>query len=110
MTDTPETDEKIERIDRTMDSEFSLRDFARKLERERDEANDRASVDWSDLIEKFNNERYKKEQAEAERDQLRKVADELVAKLKSRGESDWSSCAIAEYNQLPHVIEKNKSK
>lgn len=38
--------------------------------------------------------------------QLRKVVDELAAKLKTRGESDWSSYALASYNQLPHIKQK----
>ncbi len=59
---------------------------------------------------------------EIERDQLRKVADELANRIlnvrpivrEDGTTNDWLDCHIDEmlrgYNSLPHVIERNKSK
>lgn len=47
----------------------------------------------------------------AERDQLRKVADELESDLKSMHNTyGFTSDSLESYNSLPHVIERNKVK
>lgn len=79
--------------------------FARKLERERDGArHDR------DLYhETANREHAERVKAEAERDQLRKVCDELewLSRYADR-DCQRSINAIILYNQLPHVKDKTK--
>lgn len=114
MSNTPETDALI----RGMHEDVSIEgptveninvfiNHARKLEHERNEA--MAYV--QDEIRKHFDTIERTEKICAERDQLRKVADELAYCLKNpaifqRMESIDAMCS---YNSLPHVIERNKS-
>lgn len=68
-------------------------DFARERERQRD-----AAREERDLQCTF------KQNLIGEVEQLRKVCDGLAAKLRLRGESDFSSFALNDYYKLPHVI------
>ena len=83
-----------------------LYECAKKLERERDGArHDR------DLYhETANREHAERVKAEAERDQLRKVCDELAYCLKSPTifQRQESIDAVQSYNQLPHAKDKTK--
>ena len=100
---TPETDELLNSFPRyegtTTYGWFEidkLINFARKIERERDEA--RATCVQIDLSHL---------QLEAERDQLRKVADELAKSARDFHPINIPTCkgchALAAYNELPHV-------
>lgn len=107
QSDTPETDEAQFGTGRV-----SV-DFARRLERERDEARnskERFSGLLKYLSDKVPSEGGKEvgdaiDSIVQERDQLRKVADELrVNGL--LGNSDRAVSAVESYNKLPHVIER----
>ena len=109
-TPTPETDAFLGTLERHEGrATWSIKDIealverTRSLERELDEAR----ADEAHRLILFSQRMLPV--VMAERDQLRKVADELAAKLKRRGESEFSSNALADYNQLPHVIERNKT-
>lgn len=139
MSDTPETDAASQALCSVRSPQkpngtyasvsVVLSDFARKLERERNEARERLAIElgsetcikcggkWNpSLVESgwciFCIQR----EIAAERDQLRKVADELATQLDVfHSESPcYRECpaktAFNNYNSLPHVIERNKSK
>ena len=95
-TPTPETD-AFENERHTMNAYRKVLDFARKLERERNEV--RASYLG------LQQEHIK---VVAERDQLRKVCDELAGQLKSfyPDNSIRLNIALRDYSQLPHVKAK----
>lgn len=98
---TPETDNHA-RCYQTAgmpDAYRILLDFARKLERERDEARGQNIKDQH-LILKL----------ETERDLLRKVADELAAELQYGPVAGCNPKAVNFYNSLPHVKEKANTK
>lgn len=146
MSDTPETDAKacrtafsdgfhsVESCPADKGSWVDI-DFARKLERERNEARARGDTygqKYAACI--LEREKLKAELKQMsmcldasndarsmignERDQLRKVADELAMHLNIHQETcpgpvdsfDASGAALNNYNSLPHVIERNKSK
>ena len=111
MRDTPETDAKacrtafsdgfhsVESCPADKGSWVDI-DFARKLERERNEAREQTKacvLAIEALTDGYGN-------LTAERDQLRKVADELADKLSS--EVGFNSCLVNSYYQLPHVKQK----
>jgi hypothetical protein len=100
MSDTPETDNfEWAMSNRELSSrEKELLMFARKLERERDEA-----------IKARNHNRICVERLAAERDQLRKVCDELAKELNHATSGHSIVAALHSYNSLPHVIESNKN-
>lgn len=82
-------------------------ELSRKLERERDAAREQLDT-TKDHLDSTNTACNK---AESERDQLRKVCDELSKALMRQipisdqlGERKWN--AINDYNSLPHVIAK----
>lgn len=95
-SDTPETDAEIQRQHSRGNTILSLSSFARKLERERDE-----------VIKARNHNRVCVERLAVERDQLRKVCDELAQLLK-QFDRQSAKLIFESYNQLPHVKEKNK--
>ncbi len=119
MTTTPtsETDAEQASCYGCADTDWVPANFARKLERERDEAKENECKIQSRVFELLN-----------ERDQLRKVCDELANKLK-KVTSSWGGLMLYEantkfiisrnmmdgckdltsYNSLPHVIERNKT-
>jgi len=110
-TPTPRTDKVERNLGRRM-----LVEHAKKLERELNGAKDAYRQ-----LQESDNLLYKRmEVAEAERDQLRKVCDELAYELKDLrlsyvglgGETVLAriESKVALYNSLPHVIERNKSK
>lgn len=84
-------------------------DFARKLKREHDEAQNLIKV----VCERHN-------EMERERDQLRTVCDamarqyhhEMMSMFGHAADCDCSRCEpmVNLYNSLPHVIERNKAK
>lgn len=112
MSDTPETDAKacrttfsdgfhsVESCPADKGSWVDI-DFARKLERERNEARRelQAAHMQIDLDKK----------SDEERDQLRKVADELAKECLECHEL-CSYSALQHYNSLHHVIERNKAR
>lgn len=97
-TPTPETDAQqkyFNSLPLKWSSELSsCYTFARKLERERDEA--RKTCVEIDLSHR---------KLESERDQLRKVCDELANAVL---DSEYK-VALTNYTQLPHVQERNKN-
>lgn len=96
-SDTPETDAAESKWRELSGQEgFVTDDFARKLERERDEA-----------IQTLQLNRTVVNNLLAERDQLRKVCDELVQLLK-QFDRQSAKLIFETYNQLSHVKEKNK--
>jgi len=124
QSDTPETDENSLTWDRANRAGCDA-DFARKLERERDEARkaldeildevidnadsspDAAGVGafCTGLIRQHNSLMMgDRLSARRERDQLRKVADELADRLSV--EIGFDSCLVDSYYQLPHVKQK----
>lgn len=130
-TKTPETDAKkwmAARYSENVYVEVVDADFGCKLERERDEArkernelnNLLRSVGWGqgeiDSAASFAEEN---DALIAERDQLRKVCDELAKQLKPFAECistcggqqlyPTTSTAISNYNSLPHVITKKET-
>jgi len=131
QSNTPETDAKLIEMDMA-DLELGhkfreLKDFARKLERERDEARkaldeildevidnadsspDAAGVGafCTGLIRQHNSLMMgDRLSARRERDQLRKVADELADRLSV--EIGFDSCLVDSYYQLPHVIARKQ--
>jgi len=132
QSNTPETDAKLIEMDMA-DLELGhkfreLKDFARKLERERDEARkaldeildevidnadsspDAAGVGafCTGLIRQHNSLMMgDRLSARRERDQLRKVADELAVYIKAEfGFDNWR---LANHNNLPHVIARKNT-
>jgi hypothetical protein len=96
---TPETDALRKSDEMFEDVSFDdLFEAVAKLERERDEARQKQS-DAVVNLHSFMDANAK----------LRKVADELAADLKTWWEG-YCSAALNSYNQLPHVIERNKPK
>jgi hypothetical protein len=99
---TPETDvqslvNRLNNAETYVDAIDDAIDMMRRLERERDEAKL-----W---IEKSNTVQYVM-QVEAERDQLRKVADELESVVSTYdNQFGWKSTVLTLYSQLPHVKE-----
>ena len=94
-TPTPRTDNVV--ASDMGDSGFlvDMINHAQQLERELNEAKL-----W---IEKSNTAQYVM-QVEAERDQLRKVVDELCSVVRGEfGDSNWR---VNAYSKLPHVIER----
>jgi len=129
QSDTPETDENSLTWDRA-NRDGCDADFARRLERERDEARktcdaylltiDKAKEEWKKVCAERDHYHITKNdegarwqiiatKAEIERDQLRKVADELASCLSLRelDPSPKTSEILNNYNQLPHVIARN---
>lgn len=140
MSDTPETNSKVwygssdvmgNIPTKHTNEQYVEADFARKLERERNEA--RAESERMRQAGNLESRIFSK--VEAERDQLRKVADELAKAaddfLSIRNESKgvigwhpngdiltWEECesvgdlevALNNYDLLPHVTERNKAK
>lgn len=113
MSDTPETD--------ALDNELSDYDWdegygkllerTRKLERERDEA--RKEADKQTEIANAMTEYMGDEAALIkERDQLRKVVDELAVfrLLYNNNRGIYETVGLESFYSLPHVIERNKSK
>jgi hypothetical protein len=93
-TKTPETDAELIQFD---DELFVPADFARKLERERDEAQRVIREQHAQIICLYALEA----ELRNERDRLRKVCDELANATRAEfGELNWRLDA---YNQLPHV-------
>ena len=136
MSDTPETDALIEEI-RSKPSKGGCipKDFARKLERERDEAKRlysnaqalaRILVGQREVVIAERDQLKRELQAahiqrdldkksDEENNQLRKVADELAKHDECcHGPGRNLVCgrcnALIAYNSLPHVIERNKAK
>ena len=122
-TPTPETDAQYKEYARRDDKVKCVDiNFARKLERERDEARrwidnhwDKNKQQWLNSVTlvcaDFANVGAYVKQLESERDQLRKVCDELNEALMRQlpisvglGKTKWD--AINNYNSLPHVIAK----
>lgn len=125
---TPETDAQYKEYARRDDKVKCVDiNFARKLERERDEARrwinnhwDKNKQQWLNSVtlvcaDFANVEAYVK-QLESERDQLRKVCDELAKQYRHEmmsmfghaSDCDCSQCEpmVKLYNSLPHVIVK----
>lgn len=141
MSDTPETDALVEEI-RSKPSKGGCipKDFARKLERERDEAKRlysnaqalaRILVGQREVVIAERDQLKRELQAahiqrdldkksDEENNQLRKVADELAEQYRHEmmsmfGHASDCDCSRCEpmtklYNSLPHVIERNKAK
>jgi len=133
QSDTPETDENSLTWDRA-NRDGCDADFARRLERERDEARktcdaylltiDKAKEEWKKVCAERDHYHITKNdegarwqiiatKAEIERDQLRKVADYLAHHLSTHWEDNGveaveAAGALQRYNQLPHVIAKQK--
>ena len=117
---TPETDANLIDIGHPLAKPDTVAaDFARKLERERDEARRELTNCKSHFAihdEKELNETVHMAvlHALAERDQLRKVADELAKCLQSTYQRSTTilQCAsvfsLDGYNNLPHVIARNE--
>lgn len=111
---TPETDASTFHINDDNFSPVVNQAVARKLERERDETRNELEAAMMELGYA------KSRQAELlkERDQLRKVVDELAWRLRDRQVMllghDPKGCpcdpckALERYNNLPHVKERNK--
>lgn len=125
---TPETDAFFAKYD--TDTQWyahlkEAKDFARKLERERDEARGevarllKANADWKVLAD---TDAKKVNLVSKERDQLRKVCDEQHRVMQIMSQAihngyDWNAdvqgLTLAEshtfetYNSLPHVKERN---
>jgi len=78
----------------------------KKLERERNEAREQVEQ-WK---KRFQYSSIECSFAIEERDQLRKVADELAAELQYGPVAGCNPKALKAYNSLPHVIERNKAK
>jgi len=132
QSDTPETDENSLTWDRA-NRDGCDSDFARKLERERDEARktcdaylltiDKAKEEWKKVCADRDHYHITKNdegarwqiiatKAEIERDQLRKVADAFFQTLAEFEQEDLFADqqeAIILYNQLPHVKQKEQS-
>jgi uncharacterized coiled-coil DUF342 family protein len=107
MTDTPDTDAKSADNIGFYSCATVPSDFARKLERERDHAKLETKA-YCVAIEHLTNSLAT---LSKERDQLRKVADELNRVLEivnSTNGYQIADDAIESYNSLPHVIERNK--
>ena len=113
-TPTPETDEHYATTKTAWPQQGDI-DFARKLERERDEARKHT---WNDMVCIHHTDRDRAACIghcpvclEAERDQLRKVCDELYECARQLGwtsseDMKWitrAEVAIDAYNNLPHV-------
>jgi len=96
-TNTPETDANLIDIGHTLAKPDTVSaDFARKLERERDEARQERDLQCTIKHKLIN-----------EVEQLRKVADELAGSVKAEfGFDNWR---LAPYSQLPHVKQKEQS-
>jgi len=112
MSETPETDARIGII--SNGSNVVDAGWARQLERERDEARGSfhkalASYEAAHGLILFSQRMLPV--VMAERDQLRKVADELALAIHTGNEHGYGlrigDKAIESYNQLPHVIERN---
>jgi len=105
QSDTPETEAAICSVRKGYGGSDNCAryipiDFARRLERERDEAltaNKQANAAIGDIANECKN-------ISGERDQLRKVADELADRLSV--EIGFDSCLVDSYYQLPHVKQK----
>ena len=105
-TPTPETDAKTE-LHPSWPAEACS--FARKLERERNEARKDAKEGWTTMARRMD----RRDADEAERDQLRKVADSqnkiLTRMLSTYGYPRWGNEDIevretmSFYNNLLHV-------
>jgi len=132
QSDTPETDENSLTWDRA-NRDGCDADFARRLERERDEARktcdaylltiDKAKEEWEKVCAERDHYHITKNdegarwqiiatKAEIERDQLRKVADAFFQTLAEFEQEDLFADqqeAIILYNQLPHVKQKEQS-
>lgn len=126
MSDTPETDAAAQAICSVRSPQkpdgscagvsVVLADFARKLERERNEAQRIIEQQFQQIKELFQDE----SKLKTERDQLRKVADamakqyryEMMSMFGHAADCDCSRCEPMTklYKSLPHVIERNKSK
>jgi len=137
-TPTPETDAQVRGPIRLYpyslcETEVVVADFARKLERERDEARQALKLQTQNYISLYesvigaecetSNEKDVNEIAMRHRveiDQLRKVCDELAEELKvwwkplpkgffhPDNPIGQKSYSLEAYNQLPHVKEKTK--
>lgn len=119
MSDTPETDAaEFDCNDGTPDGKRMVvsSKTARKLERERNEAQRIIEQQFQQIKELFQDE----SKLKTERDQLRKVADamakqyryEMMSMFGHAADCDCSRCEPMTklYKSLPHVIERNKSK
>ena len=102
-TPTPQTDAQYKEYARRDNNVKCVDiDFARQLEQKLNEAKL-----W---IEKSNTAQYvmqveaERDKAKEERDELRKVVDELAAVV--RGEFGNYNWRVSAYNKLPHVIER----
>ncbi len=140
-TPTPETDAEFDRLRFIVEPHelgcesqrdvvvFGMRDFARKLERERDEAwklantkaeeagmfraeRDHAIIKYTkqaDDAEKQRNVAISKcEEARRERDQLRKVCDMLFDYASFPADNPEACIVHDAYQELPHVKEETK--
>ena len=95
-TPTPETDAHYATTKTAWPQQGDI-DFARKLERSRDEAQRVVREQHAQIIGIYAQEA----ELRNERDQLRKVCDELANAARAEfGELNWRLDA---YNQLPHV-------
>ena len=131
-TPTPETDAEewpslqMGRGPNRIEEQMVASSFARKLERERDEAKEDAKQGWEEFermrllvpttaqVMVYQSLLMKFQAAESERDQLRKVCDELANalvnhegnyKLEKQG-CERQRSALINYSQLPHVKAK----
>lgn len=104
QSDTPETDAASKLPEQLKEYFVVPSHIARKLERERDEA--RRHKDDARFAHTVERSRW-----ESELDQLRKVADELASCLSLRelDPSPKTSEILNNYNQLPHVKQKEQS-
>jgi hypothetical protein len=82
-------------------------DFARKLERERDEARANAKT-FEVLLENCQAHNFESITVEAERDQLRKVCDALAADLIAQGFYKACCSSLTSHSELPHVKKEQK--
>jgi hypothetical protein len=108
MSDTPETDALAVKAGITITNTL-IWNFARKLELERNEA----KINLALALIPTTISAVEREEWRQERDQLRKVCDELAAiplKWPNITWDDSTEHALSIYNSLPHVTERNKAK
>ena len=115
QTPTPETDAAIRALCEAHDGDLAadfnaLGNFARKLERERDEAK-RAAAQADEIDNHFNDEIARHNETKAELTQLRKVCDELAKQLEYHSSGELTlNIALRDYSTLPHVIKAKETK